>query len=226
VSAIEHVVIAAAGLGSRLGHGIPKCLVEVAGRTLIEWQLDLFRHIQDVRVVVGYMEQAVVDAVRRVNDSVIFVRNPRFRETTTQDSLVLGAAGIAERALFLDADIVFDPASMASFLDYAARRPLTIGITEAKTEFAVFARTAASFADELQIIDFSTDRQPFEWANVVCAVPGTFAPGQGAVFQTLQRLLPAPARVLMSYEIDTEADLAAARRFAEQISVTRRRPAT
>nr|WP_239479204.1 2-C-methyl-D-erythritol 4-phosphate cytidylyltransferase [Rothia sp. ZJ1223] len=34
------VVIAAAGSGSRLGMGVPKALVEIAGKTLLEWALE------------------------------------------------------------------------------------------------------------------------------------------------------------------------------------------
>ena len=41
--AVELAVIAAAGLGSRLGAATPKCLVKIDGVTLIERQLELLR---------------------------------------------------------------------------------------------------------------------------------------------------------------------------------------
>lgn len=210
---IEHVVIAAAGLGSRLGHGIPKCLVEVEGRAIIERQLALVAHVPDVRVVVGYMEDKVIEAAWRVHPEAIIVRNPNYRKTTTQDSYALGAEGIVGNCLFLDADIIFDPASFHRFLDFAAGERLAIGITAAKTENAVFAVTREVDQGALEIVSFSGEPAPFEWANIVWAPANMFLRGSGAVFQTLQAFLPAPAGVVVSYEIDTEEDLKHAREF-------------
>ncbi len=211
--AIEHVVIAAAGIGSRLGHGIPKCLVEVEGRSLVERQLNLLSHVSDIRVVVGYMEQAVMDAVWRVNQNVIVVRNQNYRETTTQDSYALGSEGLTGNCLFLDADIIFEPSSFREFLDFAARKELAIGVTAAKTDNAVFAVTRSSAQGGLQIVSFSSEPAEFEWANVVWAPADAFLRRGGPVFERLQRWLPAPAGVIVSYEIDTEQDLRRAREF-------------
>jgi NDP-sugar pyrophosphorylase family protein len=211
--AIEHVVIAAAGIGSRLGHGIPKCLVELAGRSLIERQLTLLSHIADIRVVVGYMEQTVMDAVWRVNQNVIVVRNPNYRETTTQDSYALGADGLTGHCLFLDADIIFESSSFHQFLDFAAPKDLAIGVTAAKTDNAVFAVTRPSAQGGLEIMSFSSEPAEFEWANVVWAPAQAFLRRGGPVFERLQIWLPAPAGVIVSYEIDTEQDLNRAQEF-------------
>jgi NDP-sugar pyrophosphorylase family protein len=214
VSAIEHVVIAAAGLGSRLGHGLPKCLVEIEGKTLLERQLALFRHVPDVRIVVGYMEHAVMEALSRLDRRVIVVRNPDFRNTTTQDSYALGATGISGRCVFLDADIVFDPGSLAAFFEQAAQYDLTIGVTQTKTDDAVFAEVGVQADDQLELRSFSRERRSeYEWANIVCAPASTFHRGRGAVFETLAELLPARAVPVVSYEVDTESDLQRARSY-------------
>ena len=204
-------------MGSRLGHGIPKCLVEVGGSTLIEQQLALLAEVPDIRVVVGYMEETVMDAIRRVSPDVIFARNPRYRETTTQHSYALGAEGIPGACLFLDADIMFDPTSFHNFLNFASGHRLAIGVTAAKTDEAVFAVTRTAGAD-LEILSFSSEPTPFEWANVVYAPADSFTRDSGAVFETLQGRLPAPAKEIVSYEIDTERDL----RRAEAFAATRR----
>jgi NDP-sugar pyrophosphorylase family protein len=212
--AIEHVVIAAAGMGSRLGHGIPKCLVEIAGETLIGAQLRLLSAVPDVRVVVGYREEAVIDSVRSSRSDVIFVRNPRFRETSTQDSYAMGAQGLRGSCLFMDADILFDPRSFHEFALFAASRPLTIGLTAAKTDEAVFAVTRHGQDGDLELVSFSRQPEAMEWANIVHAPADAFHEGKGAVFQTLQGLLPAPAKELISFEVDTEGDLKRAQEFA------------
>ena len=84
-------VIAAAGRGSRLGFGIPKCLVEVGGRTILEHQLDLLSGCDDVRVVVGYRSADVRSLLARVGGRVRVVENTEWATTNTLASLELGA---------------------------------------------------------------------------------------------------------------------------------------
>ena len=55
------VVIAAAGIGSRLGMNLPKSLVEINGRTVLERLLTECLHdVADVRLVVGFRADEVV----------------------------------------------------------------------------------------------------------------------------------------------------------------------
>ena len=57
MSFIKHAIISAAGMGTRLGLNTPKCLLKFNGVSIIEHQLDLLRDVEDVRVVVGFMEE-------------------------------------------------------------------------------------------------------------------------------------------------------------------------
>jgi choline kinase len=219
MSAIEHVVIAAAGLGSRLGHGLPKCLVEVDGVTLIERQLALFAEVPDIRIVVGYMEHAVMEVVNRLDRNVIFVRNPDFRTTTTQDSYALGAAGLEGHCVFLDADIIFEAESLSLFMEGARDGNITIGVTEAKTDDAVYARVETTCEGRMQVVGFTReDASAYEWANIVCAPADTFYRGRGPVFETLSAHLPATAHPVVSYEIDTERDLRRAKDYLHSLA--------
>lgn len=211
--AVAHAVIAAAGKGTRLGYGVPKCLLDVAGKPLIEWQLRLLAGVEDVRVVTGYHESEVIEAVRRIRGDALFVRNPRYGETTTQDSYSLGAQYLTGPCLYLDADIWFDPASFRDFLARSPAHRLAIGVTPAGTENAVYADV-----DEAAglVVGFSrADPSPFEWANIVWAPPDLFVEGGGAVFERLAAELPAAAIPVRSFEVDTEADLRRARQAAE-----------
>ena len=52
-----------------------------------------------------------------------------------------------------------------------------------------------------------------EWANVVVAPANSFFRGQGPVFETLQKSLPAAAKEIVSYEVDTEQDLQRAENY-------------
>ena len=213
--AVAHAVIAAAGKGTRLGYGVPKCLLEVAGKPLIEWQLRLLATVEDVRGVVGYREFEVMEAVRRIRSDAVFVRNPRFAETTTQDSYSLGARYLPGSCLFLDADIWFEPATFAEFLRRAPEHPLAIGITRAGTDDAVYAAVDEDGTGTRRVTRFSRrEPLPFEWANILWAPAALFTEGGGAVFERLAAELPAPALEVRSFEVDTEADLHRARSAA------------
>jgi CTP:molybdopterin cytidylyltransferase MocA len=212
-------VIAAAGLVSRLGHGKPKCLVEVAGRTLLAWQLDLLRDVPDVRLVVGYLEHEVIAAAFRLRPDLTIVRNPAYRTTTTQQSYWLGARHLAEPCLYLDGDIIFEPASFRAFLAAAAHRSPLIGVTPAKTEQAVFATVEPGRTDPfLTVTAFSrTERSLWEWANVACLPPGLLEENGRDVFARLAAFTPLPAQSVDCSEVDTAADLAQAEAFVARM---------
>ncbi|PID53267.1 MAG: hypothetical protein CSB46_09100 [Micrococcales bacterium] len=214
----DHAVIAAAGFGSRLGRGHPKCLLEVAGKPLLRWQLDLLTDVPDVRVVVGFQEDAVTDLARRLRPDVTIVRNPAFAGTSALASYALGGRYVAEPCLFMDGDIIFDPVTFQAFCERAGDRPL-VGYTDAKTQDPVYV----DIDEPAQLVrGFSrTDVSAFEWANLLC-VPGDALeqglPGRPAsastVFEYLRtQLAPVAglgAAYLRSYEIDRPQDLAVA----------------
>jgi choline kinase len=203
VSPVEHAVIAAAGLGSRLGQGRPKCLVEVHGRTILSQQLDLLRDVPDVRIVVGFEEEAVTEAARALRPDVVIVRNPMYRSTTTLDSYAMGARFVPGPCLFMDADIIFEPRSFQSFLEAALPVPV-IGYTPAKTDDAVYVEV-----DEDGLVrGFSrTEPTPWEWANVAVLPMAYCETGSGAVYERLAHDLPLRGIEVQSWEVDRESDL-------------------
>ena len=51
MSSVKSVVISCAGIGSRLGLGLTKALVQINGRSLISWQLELFKDVEDLSLI-------------------------------------------------------------------------------------------------------------------------------------------------------------------------------
>ena len=86
------VVLSCAGIGSRLGLGQTKALVQIAGKSLIGWQMELFAQVEDLRVVVGYQARDVIEEVRKYRNDVIFCYNHNYFQTKTGYSYVLGGA--------------------------------------------------------------------------------------------------------------------------------------
>jgi choline kinase len=204
-------VIAAAGLGSRLGHGLPKCMLQVEGRTVLSRLIDAIRpHTDRIHVVVGYREELVVEHCALYHRDVVLVRNPDFRINNTLTSLSLGARGLRGQLLFVDGDTIVRQHTLEAFVSRGKRCPTLIGVTHASSEDAVFVSTSGD-GDSLQVESFSRESQgAFEWANLMLAPSELASQGDGFVFQAIEPLLPLPASIVEVVEIDTENDLAAA----------------
>ena len=72
------VIISCAGMGKRLGIGTTKALVSVGGKPLIIRTLEQLDEVEDVRVVVGYQAEKVIEAVKAYRKDVTFKRRRQF----------------------------------------------------------------------------------------------------------------------------------------------------
>lgn len=207
MGAVETVVICAAGTGSRLGVGVPKCLVSVDGRSIIDRQLDLVADVPDLRVAVGYREDLVVNHVASRRPDAIFVRNPDYQSTTTLDSLRRAVEHLDRPFIALDGDLLVEPTSFRSFLEACEAGAPLVGITPASTDDAVFV-SVDDESDPTTVIRFH--RSPatgFEWSGPAFLNRDDLAELDGYVYQALEPALPHRAHVLITAEVDTPDDL-------------------
>lgn len=201
---VKNAVIAAAGLGSRLGHGKPKCLVEIDGVSILSHLLSLLTDVEDVRVVIGFEERAVISEIKRIRPDVIAVRNPDFRSTTTLHSYAAGARYLKGDCLFMDGDILFEPDSFRRFVATCKPDSPRLAITKTKTKDAVFLDLEGEMVTRLR----RGEPSEYEWANVAWLPVRFFQQLENTpVFEHLGQYMPIEAGILTSYEIDTETDL-------------------
>jgi len=201
---VEHAVIAAAGMGTRLGFGQPKCLIEVNGKPLIGHLLDRLRNVPNVRVVTGFMAADVIDYVSQVRKDVIFVQNHAFRSTTTLTSYVMGAVGINSPVLYMDADIYFEPNSFSNFLvECEQKTGSIIAVTHTKTQDCVYVhrdtqKCATGFS--------RTKASDWEWANLAWLEKNILRDRNTSVYVQLEKSLPLKTCEIIGYEVDTPED--------------------
>ena len=110
-------IILAAGRGARLTGGnndMPKCLVPLAGETLLSRNIRLLRDagIDEVVVVVG----CAPDTVRRTCPGVQFVENARFAQTNSLYSLWLARPLLAGGFVVMNCDVLAHPQLLADLL--------------------------------------------------------------------------------------------------------------
>lgn len=210
------VLIAAAGIGSRLGMNMPKVLVEVNGRSLLDRLLrDVLVDETDVRLIVGFRADEVIAAARAVRDDVIIVRNPNFRDTSVRHSFWLAARHLDADCIIVDGDTLIDPASYRAFRRAAQLAPSLIGVARATTTDAVFAHTDTG-PTWVRRFD-RTQGAPHEWCGVAKLPAALFDQPHQYVFECIAPMLPAPAFRVDCAEVDTQEDLAKAEDFARQI---------
>ncbi len=211
---VENAVIAAAGMGTRLGAGLPKCLVRVADRPIIDYQLALLREVPHVFMVVGFREMDVIEYVRKLRSDVIFVRNADFQHTKTLESFHLAARGITGRAVFMDGDMILEQESFHNFMEKAAcSSDSLVAVTRRLSDEPVYAEMKGE-PENLQVEGFSYDKpSAYEWANVACLPAASVHGGTTHVFEFLSEMLPLSAAILDRLEVDTHEDL----RIAEEL---------
>jgi choline kinase len=189
-------------------------MIEVGGQTILTRLVRLLEfHVDTIHLVVGYREEIVVDYCAHHHRNVVIVRNPNFRTTNTAHSFALGARYLPGKVLYTDGDILIAPNDLASFLERAADQEIMVGLTESKSEHAVFADASRS-AGRLVVNGFSREvKTSYEWANIVTGPATLMDRVDGYVFEYLATKLPLQALMLQLSEVDTAADLKAAEDF-------------
>lgn len=209
---VDLAVIAAAGFGSRLGADVPKCLVRIDGRSIIERQLELLTDIAEVRVVVGFKEVEVIDHVSAIRPDAIFVRNPDFARTQTIHSLRMAMRRRTGWFLAIDGDLVIEPGSFERFIDACTDNNGVLGVGRAGTDDGVYVQTIGDIEQDLLVTGFSRhDVTELEWSGLAHLHTDHVLYGDRFVFESLRHHLPLSAAVIDAAEVDTPRDLRRAR---------------
>lgn len=130
---IDKAVILSAGKGSRLlplTADRPKCLIEVGGKTLLDWQLDVLQAagISDIVIVSGFRDH-LVDAVAARRRGVRTLFNPFYHVADNLGSVWMARAEFDRDLLLLNGDTLVSQPLLARVLD-AETGPIAVTIDE------------------------------------------------------------------------------------------------
>ncbi len=126
-------IILAAGQGKRLlpyTKERPKCLVEIAGRPILEWQLLVLssQGIKEVVVMVGYKAEMVKEFLKKFSDlSLRTLFNQDYEITDNLWTCWLATPEMEQDFLLLNGDTLFEPKVLKKLLS-EAKAPATITI--------------------------------------------------------------------------------------------------
>lgn len=125
-------IILSAGHGRRLlpmTAEIPKCLLDIRGRTVVEWQIDhlIENGITDITVVVGYGADKVEALLQKryALNPIRTLYNPFFDVTDNLATVWMVRGELTGDFVLLNGDTLFEPAVLGRLLDSTAR-PITL----------------------------------------------------------------------------------------------------
>ncbi len=130
---IGKAIILSAGKGSRLlplTAKRPKCLIDLNGRSLLEWQLDALQGagVGDIVVVTGFAEEKVAE-VTAARPGVRTLFNPFYHVADNLGSVWMARAELDRDTLLLNGDTLVSPALLRRVLD-AKTGPVAVTVDE------------------------------------------------------------------------------------------------
>lgn len=195
----KSVAISCAGIGSRLGLGLTKALVQINGSSLISWQLKLFKDVKDVRIVIGFQGGEIIQEVRKYRDDVIFCYNHRYFETKTGASYYLGARHANHETLEWDGDLLVHPNDVKKLL---ATNGEFICYADKTSDDAVFVQTN----EQGDVLCFSREQGDYEWTGPACMNKQHLIYSTQNVFNMFEPYCPMKGIKVRAYDIDTYND--------------------
>jgi HAD superfamily phosphoserine phosphatase-like hydrolase len=195
----KSLVLSCAGIGSRLGLGKTKALIDIENKPLIYWQLEQFKKIKDIRIVIGFQANDVIKTVLKNKKDVIFVYNHNYFNTKTAASYYLGAKHGNKYAIAWDGDLLVHPDDIDKCLNYEGE---FIGCSKTVTDDAVLANVD----EKGDVISFSRENGDYEWSGPACLKKEHVKYGSNHVYHLIEEYLPLPSLVVEAQDVDTYED--------------------
>lgn len=226
-------LILCAGRGTRLRphtEDTPKALVPLAGKPILEYELDAIRgRVDEVVIVTGYLDEQLRE---HLGERCTFVHNSDFATTNSLYSMLLAREHIDGSPFILfNGDLVVDPGVVHALLDHASPTASLVDSNldfidgemnvvirdERITEFSKKVSAADADAQSLQITKFGAQDGARLFARAEALVAGGDTKGFPALaYDGILResaMTPVYRREGMWFEIDTLEDYDEAQAF-------------
>ena len=156
------VIISCAGKGSRLNLNIPKCLLELDEKALIQYQIDQLRslNVEDIRVVVGYKKDEVIKRIETIDKNVKIYENDDYENTGAAGSIMKALDGTEqEYVILLVGDLLVKTSDMKKIIEENIE--FVCG-EKINTKNPIFINT-----DNNNVISVSKTNGEYEWSGLV-----------------------------------------------------------
>ena len=144
--------ILAAGVSRRLypeTYDIPKCLLDVGGKPIINYQLEAIQNkgIDSVTMIIGYHREMLIDHVKKFFPDINFnfIINHHYFETNTAYSVYIGKEVLNENHILMNADVVYPKGLLNKLINSKHKTALAVDIKSCGRE-------------EVKVIDGGSDK--------------------------------------------------------------------
>lgn len=192
------VIICCAGMGTRLGIGTTKALVEVYGKPLIIRLLEQLNEYDDIRVVVGFDAERVIQTVKEYRKDIMFVFNYEYEHTGPADSLRKALLGARDTIIVLDGDILPDIYDFQKFLQYDGE---CIAVSQNATSEPIVADV-----DNDKVVKLKKGNGYMQWSGVTKIKKEKLNKPGRYVYEILNSQLPLDYVEIHLKEINTQED--------------------
>lgn len=192
------VIICCAGMGTRLGIGTTKALVDICGKPLIIRQLELLDNYDDIRVVVGFDAEKVIKIIRNYRKDIMFVFNYDYMHNGPADSLKKALLGAREYIITLDGDTIHDAADFKKFL---ALETECIVISN-----NVSRETIKAEVKNKQVISLSNKCGNYQWSGISKVAKMKIKGDFQHTYEILDEQLPIESFYMKLKEINIQED--------------------
>lgn len=192
------VVICCAGMGTRLGIGTTKALVDICGKPLIMRQLELLKNYDDIRIVVGFDAERVIRTVKEYRKDIMFVCNYDYKYNGPADSLRKALLGIREFVVILDGDTIPNPDDFDKFLSCTEE---CVAVSKMASGETIAAQLSGK-----KVICLAERQSEIQWSGIAKIRSTSLKGDSPHVYDMVNRVLPLPAFEMRLKEINTQED--------------------
>lgn len=192
------IIICCAGMGTRLGIGSTKALIDIDGKPLIIHLLELLEDYDDIRLVVGYQAERVIDVVTKYRKDVMFTFNYDYETTGIVQSLKKALPYSRKYVVEIDGDMLISKKDFEKFIDYPEE---CIGLNKLNSENPIYANVCNN-----NVIEFSNKHGAFEFTGLVKIASSKLNCTEEYLYQSVSKLLPLPFIKVDTCDIDTYDD--------------------
>ncbi len=193
------IIICCAGMGTRLGIGTTKALVNVAGKSLIRHQLEQLDEYDDVRIVAGFQAERLINEVNEYRKDILFAFNYEYQSTGPLESVNKAILCARDYAVVLGGDMIIHPNDLRKFIEYDGE---CIGYSTMHSAEPIFLNVDK----DGNAIEFSEGKDRIEWSGLVKFKTKSFKNDHYFVHQMISPLLPFRAIETRGIDIDTSED--------------------
>lgn len=192
------VVICCAGMGTRLGIGSTKALLDIDGEPLILRLLKLLDDYSDIRIVVGYQAEKLINTVNSYRKDITFVFNYEFTTGGVAKSFSMALPYARDYVIQLDGDLLINPEDFEVFLDYPQE---CLAVTSVHSDNPIFAEV-----QDGQIIKFMPRNGRVEWIGILKMKRDRLSLCGEYIYEMVSPCLPVKSVFVRARDIDTADD--------------------